>query len=293
MALGFGSQPHRDFPVVAALRFALAALWLALGAGGAIAAEQPGPDGTVVDYQPVSGQPGKDVVWVPSPVETVEKMLDMAKLGPKDFVVDLGSGDGRNIILAAKRGARGLGVEFNADLVQLSRRNAEKEGVAHLVQFTQGDMFETDFSRATVLALFLLPDNLHRLEPKFRRLAPGTRIVANTFGIEGWLPERDESIGGNECRAWCRVMLYTVPAPVAGRWKAGGSYFEIVQEVQRISGVRTRAKASMPIEGRIEGMRIRFTSEGLVYAGAVSGDTIRGTVEVRGHKRAWTAKREG
>lgn len=262
---------------------------LAVAAARASGADAVG----TADYQPVSGQPGKDVVWVPSPVETVEKMLDMAMLGPKDYIVDLGSGDGRNIILAAKRGARGFGVEFNPDLVLLSRRNAEKEGVGQLVEFIQGDMFEADFSRATVLSLFLLPDNLNRLEPKFRRLAPGTRIVANTFGIEGWTPERDESIGGKECRAWCRVMLYVVPATAAGTWRAGGSRFEIAQDVQRISGVRTRGKEQMTIEGRVEGTRLRFTAGGFVYTGTLTGDSIRGTVEARGHKRAWTAKREG
>jgi SAM-dependent methyltransferase len=290
MATVSGSSLHPEAIAQAAVGLALA-LASAVFSAGVGAAEAGEGAATAAEYQPVSGQAGKDSVWVPSPVDTVQKMLDMAKLGPKDFVVDLGSGDGRNIILAARRGARGLGVEFNPDLVQLSRRNAEKEGVAHLVQFAQGDMFEVDFSRATVLALFLAPDNLRRLEPKFRRLAPGTRIVANTFGIDGWTPDRDEAVGGSECHAWCRVMLYTVPAVVEGVWREGGSRFEIVQNVQRLSGERTRARVSMPVEGRVEGTRVRFTAGGFVYTGIVSGDRIRGTVEARGHRRAWTAQR--
>ncbi len=243
-------------------------------------------------YQPVTGQPGKDVVWVPSPVETVEKMLDMAQLSPADFVVDLGSGDGRNIILSAKRGARGLGVEFNPDLVELSRRNAAREGVGHLTQFVQGDMFEADFSKATVLALFLLPDNLRKLEPKFRRLAPGARIVANTFGIDGWSPDRDEVIAG-ECRAWCRVLLYTVPSHVDGVWRSAQERFQFTQNVQVVSGVRTRARASMPIEGRVDGEQLRFSVAGVRYVGTVKGRRIEGTVEENGRKRAWVATRAG
>ena len=116
--------------------------------------------GSGESFQPVPGQPGKDVVWVPTPPALIEKMLDMAQVGPRDFVMDLGSGDGRNIIAAAKRGARGLGVEYNEEMVQLSRRVAQKEGVADKAKFVQGDMFEADISKATVLALFLLPQNL-------------------------------------------------------------------------------------------------------------------------------------
>ena len=125
--------------------------------------------------EPYVGQPGKDVIWVPTPPNLVEKMLDMAAVTAKDFVIDLGSGDGRNVIAAAKRGARALGVEYDQNLVQVSRRAAAAEGVADRAKFMQGDMFEADISKATVLALFLLPDNLERLKPKFERLRPGTR----------------------------------------------------------------------------------------------------------------------
>src|SRR5256885_2199880 len=150
-------------------------------AGTAVSAETPQES-----FQPVVGQEGKDVVWVPTPQALVEKMLDMARVTPQDYVVDLGSGDGRNVIAAAKRGARALGVEFNPSMVDFSQRNAAKHGVADKATFVQGDMYEADISQATVLALFLLPENLRKLTPKFLALRPGTRIVANHFGIEGW-----------------------------------------------------------------------------------------------------------
>jgi SAM-dependent methyltransferase len=177
---------------------------------GSAAAAQPQQPPTQV-YVPEVGQQGKDVVWVPTPPELVEKMLDLAKVTSRDYVIDLGSGDGRNVIAAAKRGARALGVEFNPDMVALSNRLAAEAGVADRAQFVQGDMFEADFSEATVLAMFLLPDNLNRLKPKMEKLKPGTRIVLNTFGVPGWRPDVTERIGG-ECSSWCTAMLYTLPA---------------------------------------------------------------------------------
>src|SRR5688572_4534675 len=167
---------------------------------------QPRPE------EPYVGQPGKDVVWVPTPSELVETMLDMAKVTAKDYVMDLGSGDGRNIIAAAKRGARGLGVEYDSNLVQVSRRAAADAGVGHLARFVEGDMFEADISQATVLALFLLPDNLARLKPKFEKLRPGTRIVTNGYQIAGW-EHTEMGVAGGECAPWCHAYLYIVPAP--------------------------------------------------------------------------------
>jgi SAM-dependent methyltransferase len=166
--------------------------------------------------EPYVGQPGKDVIWVPTPSALVEKMLDMAKVTPNDFVMDLGSGDGRNIIAAAKRGARALGVEFDANLVQVSRRRAQAEGVADRAKFIEGDMFEADISKATVLALFLLPDNLSKLKPKFEALRPGTRIVTNGYQIAGWEPT-DVGLAGGDCAPWCTAYLYVVPPSAANR----------------------------------------------------------------------------
>ena len=162
-------------------------------------------------FKPTVGQPGKDAVWVPTSPELIEKMLDMAKVTADDFVIDLGSGDGRMVIAAAKRGARALGVEFNPELVKLSQQRASEAGVAERATFVEGDMFEADISKATVLALFLMPENLRRLEPKFLALPAGTRIVVNTFGIPDWKPEATETIGEN-CTSWCTAILYRVPA---------------------------------------------------------------------------------
>ena len=160
----------------------------------------------------MSGQAGKDVVWVPTSPALVEKMLDLAKVTRNDFVIDLGSGDGRMVIAAAKRGARALGVEYNSKMVELSRQLAKEAGVADRATFVEGDMYEADISKATVLALFLLPENLRRLEPKFRALRPGTRIVVNTFGIPDWTADVTEQITEN-CTSWCIAMLYRIPPP--------------------------------------------------------------------------------
>jgi SAM-dependent methyltransferase len=158
---------------------------------------------------PYVGQPGKDVVWVPTPPVLVEKMLDMAKVTSRDYVIDLGSGDGRNVIAAAKRGARALGVEYDRELLALARKNAIEAGVGERARFVEGDMFEADISGATVLALFLLPDNLQRLKPKFSRLPRGTRIVTNGFPIDGWEAKEVDKVDG-DCGSWCTAYLYVV-----------------------------------------------------------------------------------
>lgn len=158
-------------------------LALALTIGSVAYAQEPKKP-----FEPTNGQAGKDVVWVPSTPGMVNKMLAMAKVTPDDFVMDLGSGDGRNIIAAARLGARALGVEFNPDMVALSRQLAAEAGVADKAQFVEGDMYAADISKATVLALFLLPVNLNRLMPKFLEMAPGSRIAGNTFGIDDWVP---------------------------------------------------------------------------------------------------------
>ena len=161
-------------------------------------------------FTPYEGQPGKDVVWVPTPAALVEKMLDMIKLTPKDYIIDLGSGDGRNIIAAAKRGARGHGVEFDADMVFLSRRKAEEAGVADRAKFIQGDIYEADLSKATALVLFLLPINLDKMRDNFLKLPPGTRIVNNGYQVPGWVANEIGVAGGN-CAPWCTAYLYIVP----------------------------------------------------------------------------------
>jgi SAM-dependent methyltransferase len=234
-------------------------------------ATPPGP------YEPKIGQAGKDVVWVPSPETTVEKMLDMAKVTPQDFVIDLGSGDGRNVIAAAKRGAHALGVEYNPDMVELSKRNAAAAGVADRASFVQGDMYEADISKATVLALFLLPDNLRKLRGKFADLTPGTRIAANTFGIEGWTPEETVEITDN-CENWCSVMLYLVPAKVDGVWQTPAGTLRLKQEAQTITGTL----GSQAIQnGRIRGDQLTFSVGAEKHAVRVQGSTMTGTLAAK------------
>lgn len=239
-------------------------------------------------FEPVSGQAGKDVVWVPTPADMVERMLDLAAVTPQDLVIDLGSGDGRNVIAAAKRGARALGVEFNPDMVALSERNAAQAGVAGRVRFVQGDMFEADISQATVMALFLLPDNLRRLTDKFLDLKPGTRIVANTFGIAGWNPDEITQLG-TTCYAWCSAMLYIVPAKVAGTWTLGNARLALEQNFQELSGALGDGRQQWPVsEAKLRGEHISFTVNGVRHEGTVAGDSMQGR---RQDGSSWSARR--
>jgi SAM-dependent methyltransferase len=227
-------------------------------------------------FQPFEGQPGKDVIWVPTPPALVEKMLDLARVTKDDFVVDLGSGDGRNIIAAAKRGARGLGVEYEPEMVELSRRSAEQAGVAGRAKFVQGDMFEADFSQATVLALFLLPANLRKLAPKFLELPAGTRIVNNGYRIEGWEEAEIGQVGGF-CMAWCTAYLYIVPAKVAGSWHLPAGEVRFEQDFQTLSGTLIASNGTLQkVDGSIKGERIRFTVGLDTYTGVVHGKEMSG-----------------
>jgi hypothetical protein len=239
------------------------------------------------NFVPEVGQEGRDVVWVPTSPELVKKMLDMANVTPQDFVIDLGSGDGRIIIDAARRGARALGVEYNPDMVELSRRNAAEAGVADRATFVQGDMFEADISKASVMALFLTTSNMTRLRPKFLDLAPGTRIVSNTFGIPEWTPDKTEAIPGLNCNeTFCTVHLWIVPAKVEGTWQLPQGVLTLKQEYQMISGTLGSAPIS---EGRILGAEITFKVGAALYTGRVSGNRMEGTV---GRER-WSAARTG
>ncbi len=225
-------------------------------------------------YKPTPGQAGKDVVWVPTPTATVEKMLDHGSVTEKDFVIDLGSGDGRNIIAAARRGARGLGVEYNAELVEYSKRQAAAAGVGDRAMFVQGDMYEADISKATVLTLFLLPTNLEKLAPKFMQLTPGTRIVANTFWVSGWTPDDTQRLEEG-CESWCTSHLIIIPARVAGTWRAGDGVLALSQTYQRLEGTYTPAgAAAQPVKGTLRGTEIALTIGATEYRGSVNGDSI-------------------
>jgi len=227
-------------------------------------------------FEPYEGQPGKDVVWVPTPPALVEKMLDMVRVTPKDFVVDLGSGDGRNIIAAAKRGARGLGVEYDPEMVALSQKKAEEAGVADKAKFVRGDMYEADISRATKVVLFLLPINLEKLRDKFLALPAGTPIVNNGYKIPGWEEVETGHIGGT-CITWCTAYLYLVPAKVAGTWRLPAGEIRFEQDFQTLSGtLTTRDGKSLPVQGVVKAERIRFTVGLDVYSGRVRGKMMSG-----------------
>ena len=240
-------------------------------------------------YKPVAGQPGKDVVWIPTPDATLDKMLDIAKITPNDFVIDLGSGDGRMVIAAAKRGARAHGVEYNLDLVALSQRVAVTAGVPDKATFSHGDMFEADISKATVMPLFLLPSNLEKLAPKFLRLAPGARIVSNTYEIGGgWEP--DETVRTEPCLSWCIAHLYVVPARAAGTWRLGdGEWLTLEQHFQKLHGSYQIDNVSVAIDnGKIRGEDISFTVNSVAYTGRISGGAITGVAKGR-TMREWRA----
>jgi hypothetical protein len=268
-----------------AARALVAVCFAAIGAGSADAQVAPGA------FRPEVGQAGKDVVWVPTPPVLVEKMLDMARVTPQDYVVDLGSGDGRNIIAAARRGARALGVEFNPKMVELSTRTAANEGVSDKASFVQGDMYEADFSQATVLALFLLPDNMMKLQSKFLDLKPGARIVGNTFGFQDWSPDEQETIS-TDCSSWCTALLWIVPAKVEGTWHSPQGELTLTQQYQMLTGTLTAGGRSGPIAGgRLRGDHISFTMAGAEYSGRVNGDTIEGAVKSETRSDTWKATR--
>src|SRR5262245_16274449 len=205
-------------------------------------------------YEPEVGQAGKDVVWVPTPQALVEKMLDMAKVTPKDFVIDLGSGDGRTVITAAKRGATAKGIEYNPDMVELSKRNAEKEGVSAKATFEKADLFQSDFSKAQVVTMFLLPTINMKLRPTILNLKPGTRIVSNSFTMEDWQADETATVD-KDCTSWCTAYLWIVPAKVEGTWTMQQGALSLKQTFQMVSGT---LGATQIQEGKVTGDDISF-----------------------------------
>jgi hypothetical protein len=251
----------------------IAALIVALAASSFPAAAQPAKQ----DYEPQVGQEGKDVVWVPTPQSLVDKMLDMAKVTAKDYVIDLGSGDGRTVITAAKRGARAHGIEYNPDMVDLAKRNAAKEGVSSRATFAKADLFESDFSKATVLTLFLLPEINIKLRPKILNLRAGTRVVSNSFDMEDWKPDQTATVSEN-CASWCEAYLWIVPAKVQGTWKLADGELAFKQSFQTIHGTLKGAGGIAKIsDGKLSGEQITFTAGRIRYTGRVSGKEIHGT----------------
>lgn len=235
----------------------------------------PGAQSAQKPYEPVVGQVGKDAVWVPTGAAMVEKMLDHAKVTPQDFVIDLGSGDGRTVIAAAKRGAKALGIEYNPDMVELSKRNAAKEGVSDKATFMKADLFEADLSQAQVITMFLLPDINLKLRPKLLNLKPGTRVVSNSFTMGEWQADETANVK-NGCASYCTAYLWMVPAKVDGTWQLPQGELILKQEYQMVSGTLKTGNNAEPIKGKVTGDQIRFTAGGTEYQGRINGNTIEG-----------------
>ena len=254
------------------------------------------------DFKPYVGQQGKDVVWVPTPDEVVERMLNMAQTRPEDYVIDLGAGDGKIAIAAAKKfGARSLGIEYNPDMVAHAQRNAQAAGVLGKAQIVQGDIFVTDFTQATVLTLYLLPSLNMKLRPQILAMRPGTRVVAHAFNMEDWEADETSDVDGR------RVYLWIVPASVAGRWAlelsgAGASEklsLNVDQRFQKIEGVAYLGSILAGLrDPRLSGYRISFAyvdNHGVRrdFTGRVTGGSIEGSFRTDGGAEGrWTATKK-
>lgn len=243
-------------------------------------------------YMPHVGQAGKDVIWVPTPNELVNKMLDIAGVTEKDYVVDLGSGDGRTVVAAAKLGARALGIEYNPDMVEISRKKAEEAGVSERTEFIQADLFTCDLSKATVITMFLLPEINLKLRPRLLDLSPGTRIVSNTFTMGDWEPDYEVTTEEN-MNSWCTALMWIIPAKVDGKWNLGNEELTIKQEFQMIYGsLKTDNNTSLITEGRLIGDEIKFNVNGSKYTGKVTGKTIMSGKSTSGSgEKNWIASR--
>lgn len=243
------------------------------------------------EFKPEVGQRGKDVVWVPTPDDLVSTMLDLAKVTSSDFLVDLGSGDGRTVIAAAKRGAQAVGIEFNPEMVKLSVNNAKQEGVTDKAQFLNMDLYEYDLSKATVITMFLLPEINRKLRPKILDLKPGTRIVSNTFDMGEWEPDKEVETGDNT-HSWTTALLWIVPAKVEGTWKLGNGELKLTQQFQKISGtLNSGSKSSAIRDGKLNGTEITFAVDGKTYTGTVKGNSMSGSVNNGSSKSQWSATR--
>lgn len=235
-----------------------------------------------------------DIPFIPTPPEVVERMLSLAGVGPDDFVIDLGSGDGRILIAAAKLGARGFGVEIDPKLVRLANEAAVKAGVSLNISFIQQDLFATSLRAASVVAMYLPPQANFKLRPRLlSELNPGSRIVAHEFAMAGWLPDFQENVAGTD------VYVWIVPARVAGEWnvRMGDREFvlQLKQLFQELTGVTNINGVQIPLGvARLRGDRIQLVLEGfgglpLTLTGIVEGETMRAEP---GFGENWTAKKK-
>jgi SAM-dependent methyltransferase len=265
-----------------------AAVWVAAAVVGstAFAQEAAAPP---KDFQPTVGQEGKDVIWVPTAQALVDRMLDMAKVTAADYVIDLGSGDGRTVITAARRGAKALGIEYNPNMVELSKRNAAKEGVDGRADFRKADLFETDLSEATVITMFLLPEINLQLRPKILDLKPGIRVVSNSFNMGDWTADETADVREG-CTSYCKAFLWIVPAKVEGVWRWPQAELKLEQKYQIVSGtLKSKSGTRKITNGRIRGDEITFTAGGTTYTGRMGGGAINGTSKTGKKQAKWQA----
>lgn len=278
-----------------ALRAAVASCTLAIASISFVATQAVAQSS---EFKPQVGQQGKDVVWVPTPEQLVERMLTMAQVTPRDVVIDLGSGDGRTVIAAAKKGAQAMGIEYNPDMVALSQKNAQAAGVSDKAQFMKADIFESDYSRASVITMYLLPGLNMKLRPKLLDMKPGTRLVSHQFTMEDWQPDETSYLDFRPAYLWI------VPAKIGGAWAitlpgAGGPLtLNLEQTFQKLRGTVDMPPVRVGLrEPRLWGDQIWFAlvdQQGATheFSGRVSGDTIQGAVVSGGTSREWRATRK-
>ena len=253
-------------------------------------------------FTPQVGQAGKDVIWVPTPDDVVERMLVMAQVTPNDFVWDLGAGDGKIAIMAAKKfGARAIGVEYNADMVKHANENAQKAGVAGTgagkAVIRHGDIFATDFTQASVITLYLLPALNMKLRPQLLSMRPGTRVVSHSFSMEDWEADEISTLDGR------RAYFWIVPANVMGNWTldGGGQHHDMTleQTFQKVSGTL----ALGPIHAGLRDVKLRGTAISFAYVdqnkvrrdftGRVNGSKMEGSFrDEKGAEGKWTATKK-
>ena len=275
----------------------LAAAVLAFAAAGVVA-QTPAPQYGDEIYRPNMGQSGKDVIWIPTPDTLVTKMLQAAKTTESDVVYDLGAGEGKIPIAAARDfKARAVGIEYNPDMAALAKRNAERAGVADKVRIIAGDIFENDFSEATVVTLYLLPELNYKLRPSILQMKPGTRVVSHAFNMRDWEP--DDVIYESEREAF----LWIVPATISGKWQfdeGGGGFkgtLDLIQAFQRVGGSMMIGKQAAPLLGpRLSGNNFSFSfinTDGAMRSvrGKFDGDKFDGWLRLDGYDTPITAKR--
>ena len=269
------------------IRLVLSTTALALGLTGTQAFAQIAYGTTLGDdkYQPSVGQSGKDVIWVPTNDAVADAMLKAANVGPNDLVFDLGAGDGKIAIAAAKNyGARSVGIEYNKDMAALATRNAERAGVSDKVKIIHGDIFVEDFSKANVLTMYLLPDLNLKLRPTILKMAPGTRVATNSFNMGDWEP--DQVIG----TGYTQGYFWVVPGNAAGKWSikgidgGQGDVLELTQRYQKVGGTLTIKGKSQPVLGGVlTGNRLKFSfvdqnGQSRIFDVEIKGNALTGNV---------------